>query len=222
VTAQPDEAPRRTRNPRGEGERLRNDLVAAADRLLREGHTHETLSLRAVARQVGIATTSIYLHFPDKVALLLAVYERHFADLADRINQAVAAHAEPGAQLRATARAYWQFAADHPDAYHVMFTVPSANDAAALIPADRRPGAAVIAAVQAVITRCIETGATHPTDPYNATLCLWTSLHGLITMMAARPFVPWPPVDSLLDTLLDTYLSPTAGGATSGRAPAAG
>jgi AcrR family transcriptional regulator len=207
VTAGQDGSPRHARNPRGEGERLRSDLVDAADRLLRAGQTHESLSLRAVAREVGIAATSIYLHFPDKFALLLAVYERHFDDLAHRVEQAIGAHADPAGQLRAAALAYWRFAEDHPDAYHVLFTMAGTASTANPLPDGRRPGVAIILSIQDVITRCIDAGLTPVLDPYCATLCLWTSLHGLITMTAARPYVPWPAHEALLDTLLSTYLS---------------
>jgi AcrR family transcriptional regulator len=206
VDRPPESAPRHVRNPRGSGERLRSDLIAAADRLLQNGHDHESLSLRAVAREVGIAATSIYLHFPDKFSLLLAVYQRHFDDLAKQIDDAVAEHADPAQQLRATALTYWRFADEHPNVYYVMFTVPGTNSVATPLPEGIRPGAAVIQSVQGVITRCIEAGLTPRLDPFCAALCLWTSLHGLITMIAARPYVPWPPQEDLLNTLLDTYL----------------
>lgn len=207
MTTQPERPLRHTRNPRGEGERLRQDLIAAAERLLLAGQTHDSLSLRAVAREVGIATTSVYLHFPDKLALLLAVYERHFADLAQWIEQAIDDHTDPAAQLRAASLAYFRFAAEHPEAYHVMFTAPGTNTAADPLPADRRPGAAIILAVQGVITRCIDAGLTPALDPYHAALCLWTSMHGQITMRAARPYMPWPASEDLMDTLLNTYLA---------------
>ena len=210
MTPRPPSPQRHTRNPRGEGERLRDELIAAADRLLRAGQTHESLSLRAVAREVGIAATSIYLHFPDKFTLLLAVYERHFVELTHQIEQAIGEHPDPAGQLRAAALAYWRFAEEHPDAYYVMFTVPGTDTVANPLPADRRPGAAIVLAVQEVIARCIQAGLTSALDPYCAALCLWTSLHGLITMMAARPYVPWPAPQALLNTLLSTYL--TAGG----------
>jgi AcrR family transcriptional regulator len=55
--------------------------VEAATRLLTElGDVHR-LSLRAVAREVGIATTSIYLHFYDMEELAGAVVTRAFAEL---------------------------------------------------------------------------------------------------------------------------------------------
>jgi AcrR family transcriptional regulator len=211
VAPQSGNESRHARNPRGAGDRLRQDLIDAAARLLKDGATHESLSLRAVAREVGIAATSIYLHFPDKIALLLAVYQQQFAQLAQHLDQAIAGHDEPTARLRAVARAYCQFAADRPDAYQVMFTVPDTTGprrARPVIPADQRPGAAVIQSVQNVITECIDAGLIHPTDPLNTTLCLWAALHGLITLRDARPTFPWPPLDALVDTLLTTYVGP--------------
>jgi len=207
VTAQPDRTARHVRNRRGEGERLRDDLIATADRLLQGGQTHESLSLRAVAREVGIAATSVYLHFPDKFSLLLAVYRQHFTRLAELIDQAVAEQTDPAQQLRAAVRAYWSFADEHPDAYYVMFTVPGSNSVANPLPEDSRPGAAIVQSVQGVITRCIDAGVVKAMDPYCATLCLWTSLHGLISMITARPYVPWPPQEDLLNTLLGTYIT---------------
>jgi AcrR family transcriptional regulator len=208
VASRPGAAPRHVRNPRGEGERLRQELVSAANRLLEGGASHESLSLRAVARAVGIAPTSVYLHFPDKTALLLAVYERHFAELAAQLGQAIAQHAGPAARLRAAAAAYCQFAADHPDVYQVMFTVPGSAGPPRDVPADQRPGAAVVRTVQAVVADCVSAGLIPPADPYAVTLCLWAALHGLVVLRAARPHVAWPPLDTLLDNLLTAWLRP--------------
>jgi AcrR family transcriptional regulator len=199
---------RHVRNPRGEGDRLRQDLIAAADRLLEDGATHESLSLRAVARAVGIAATSIYLHFPDKAALLLAVYQQHFDELGRRIDEAVARHADPAARLQAAIAAYCEFAADQPEAYYVLFTAGGQASPPGGIPGDQRPGADVIRTVQSVITECAEAGLLHTADPYQATLCLWAAVHGLIALRAARPQVLWPPLDDLLATLVATYICP--------------
>lgn len=205
MSEDPDGSTRHVRNRRGEGERLRQDLVTAANRLLEQGATHESLSLRAVAREVGIAATSVYLHFPDKMSLLLAVYGRHFDELARYVDEAIAAQTDPAARLRAAVLAYCGFAEDHPDAYRVMFTVGSTTPPRP-IAVDERPGAAVVLAVQTVITECVAAGRVQPLDPYAATLCLWSTLHGLISLRDARPYVPWPPFDTLVDTVLATYL----------------
>ena len=64
---------RRERNRRGEGDRLRAEILAAASRLLEAAGTDEGLSLRAVAREVGISPQSMYLHFGNLDELGLAV-----------------------------------------------------------------------------------------------------------------------------------------------------
>lgn len=207
MTPQDGPAPGRTRNRRGEGGRLRQDLIDAASRLLSEGASHETLSLRAVARAVGIATTSVYLHFPDKMSLLLAVYQGHFDDLAQRLEDAIARQPTPPGQLRAAALAYCRFAADQPEAYHVMFSAVGSTGRLAEIPPGQRPGYRVLQAVQQVIASGMQAGTTTAGDPLAITLCLWAALHGLITLRAARPHVMWLPLETLVDTLLTTQFT---------------
>jgi AcrR family transcriptional regulator len=112
---------RRVRNPQGQGGRLRTELIAAADRLLARTGDIGGLSLRAVAREVGIATPSIYLHFPDKQALVRAVLDARFAELGAAVQAAVVAADGPAAKLRAGCLAYCRFAAEHPNAYRVLF-----------------------------------------------------------------------------------------------------
>ena len=74
-------APRRSarsRSRRGEGEPLRDEILAAAERLIVETGNEDAVSIRAIADAVGVTPPSIYLHFPDKDPLILAVCERHF------------------------------------------------------------------------------------------------------------------------------------------------
>jgi AcrR family transcriptional regulator len=206
MASSPGNPGRHVRNPRGSGERLRADLIEAASELLRGGATHDSLSLRAVARAVGIAATSVYLHFPDKMSLLLAVYAEKFGELARTLAGAIAQETAPARQLRAACLAYCEFAARDPGAYQVLFSVAGTGNMTPRIPPGQRPGAAVVQAVQDVITRCMETGDMARADPYTATLCLWAALHGLITLRAARPYVAWPSTEDLIDTLLATSL----------------
>src|SRR3954466_14048308 len=84
-----DDGERRARNPQGQGSRLRLELIDAADRMLARTGDVEGLSLRAVAREVGIATPSIYLHFPDKSALIHAVLDARFEQLGAAVRAAV-------------------------------------------------------------------------------------------------------------------------------------
>lgn len=84
----------------------------------------DALSLRAVARRVGVSATAVYRHFPDKAALLKAVA---FAGL-DRLGAAQrAAFAAAGggkAGFDATGVAYVRFALDNPALFRLIFAQP--------------------------------------------------------------------------------------------------
>ncbi|MET8763563.1 helix-turn-helix domain-containing protein [Lentzea sp. NPDC004782] len=64
---------RRVLKVRGEGERLRRETLGAATRILEETGREDALSLRVVAREVGISAPSVYLHFKDKTELITTV-----------------------------------------------------------------------------------------------------------------------------------------------------
>lgn len=51
--------PARQRNRRGEGAHLRDEIIAGASAILERTGSEENLTLRAVAREVGIAAPSI-------------------------------------------------------------------------------------------------------------------------------------------------------------------
>ncbi|MCA1708231.1 MAG: TetR/AcrR family transcriptional regulator, partial [Actinobacteria bacterium] len=61
----------RSRARRGEGDKLREDIIEAAERLLVETGDQASVSIRAIARSAGVTPPSIYLHFADKEGLLL-------------------------------------------------------------------------------------------------------------------------------------------------------
>ena len=92
--------PRRP-NARGQGERLREEIIAAAARMLGDLADDEALSLHAVARAVSIYPTSVYLYFPDRDALVAATMQRCHAEMVQAADEAEAAHQDPALGLRA-------------------------------------------------------------------------------------------------------------------------
>src|SRR6266516_243989 len=121
IDAEPVKLDRRPRNRRGEGARLRADLIDAATALVTETGHGQQLSLRAVAKRVGIATTSVYPHFADVDQLKVAVVERGFTEFNQYRSAASQAINDPAAALLARCRAYGRFAVEHPGHYRLMF-----------------------------------------------------------------------------------------------------
>src|SRR5919199_242599 len=197
----------RSRNRRGEGHRLREELIEAASELLARGTREEALSLRAVARQVGIAPTSVYLHFRDKEELLWAVSEARFRELGQHMDVVADRASSPAEELRARAIAYCRYGLDHPNHYQVLFGSEPIEKARR--PLSKLPGGWVFEGLRDSVARTLSSVEAAHTDPFLATILLWAALHGFVTLRVSKPQFPWPPIEQLVDAALDTYVGVT-------------
>jgi AcrR family transcriptional regulator len=184
---------------RGDGDRLRGEILEAAGRLLNDTGDPGTLSLRAVAREVGVATTSLYLHFEDITALVRAVKVRWLDLLTAEVESAAAgASGEPSEQVRAVAHAYVDAGMSAPNRYRVLFTAELSSGAVAL------PflGVSAFDAAHAHLSRAVPAS----TDAYLLTIQFWCAMHGLVTLRQARPNFPWPDLDKQVNDLVDRLI----------------
>ncbi|RYZ26054.1 MAG: TetR/AcrR family transcriptional regulator [Propionibacteriaceae bacterium] len=186
----------RARNPRGEGGRLRDEIVAAAAGLLDETGDEHAVTLRSVARRVGVAAPSIYRHFPDQPSIMLAVVQGTFAELDAALEAALAsAGTDPGRRLRTLADAYLDYAREHPGRYHTMFggvwmpdlsqSALTENDLVSL-------GGPTLTMLTDTLEACVAAGVATSTDPAADAVALWLGLHGLAHQRASTVSFPWP------------------------------
>src|SRR6516164_3216508 len=190
----------RRANPRGQGVRLRQDLLGAA-RALVETRGSRQLTLRGLARQVGVSAPSVYLHFPNLDHLLAALVAQGFDDLTAATNAAARDLIDPAEELRVRCRAYCRFALDHPRVYQLMFQddLPLTLQAAPEVTPGRRSFENLLAAVR----RCLEAGlAPAHDDPFRLASLIWTAEHGLVLARISRPAFPWAPIDVLVDEMV--------------------
>ena len=78
-------------------------------------------SLREVARRARVSEAAPYWHFADREALLAAVAERGFVEMAKEMMEIWSRPAEPGERFRALGVGYVHFALAHPSYLRVMF-----------------------------------------------------------------------------------------------------
>lgn len=191
----------RLRNPQGEGGRLRDELIAAAGRLITGGTDPETLSLRAVAREANVAAPSVYLQFENKDALLRAVVEDHFARFRRAIEAALAIGNDPASRLLNGCLAYGRFATDFPGSYRIIFETRQTAWGAPV------PGSQVgMDAFQVLVNGvagCIDAGAATPGDPVQIATDIWIALHGMATLRQRLPGFPWPDADEQVARILE-------------------
>ncbi len=118
--------------------------------------------------------------------------------------RAAAEDPDPVLALRRMGRAYIQFGLDHPEQYRIMFMTRwrlSSDDF------DQRL-IDVIAFGDCVraVERCLAAGRFRPAEPRIVAAGLWTTVHGITSLLIAKPNFPWPPRDVLLNHLMDTVL----------------
>jgi AcrR family transcriptional regulator len=190
--------PARTRNRRGEGERLRADILRAASEELAEAGEPELVSIRGVARRAGISAPAVYLHFADKREMLSAAITQSFLELRDTTRSAFGTDDDPVSCLRAGCRAYLDFAEANPGHYRVLFTTPVGAGGEAA----RTAGLDAFGVLIGVIERCMESGAAPPGDARGVARNVWVAMHGMATLRSSRPDFDWPDRDVQLDELL--------------------
>jgi AcrR family transcriptional regulator len=209
--------PARTRNPRGEGDRLRDEVIEAAIALLDETNDPGALTLRGIARRAGISAPSIYAHFSDLPRLVEAVLARSFDELRAVVAAAIASEAEPARALVAAGRAYVEFGWKHRARYGLMFSAtgysPNAFESFAL--------------VEGAIRRCVEAGDSESTDPHLDAWILWAGLHGVATLdkPVRTDYLRLGPLDRpamLVSLVLRLARIPPQGGRLSTNPPQAG
>lgn len=195
---------RRAPSRRGEGERLRGEILAAAKRMLAETGEVSTLSLRGVAREVGVAATSIYLHFDDIDALVLAVKADLFARLGAALDAAADGLGAPVDRVRARARGYVAFGFANPGHYQVLFTSQTVKGS----PRPSRGGAFIGGAEFDALARDVAAVVGEADDAWLLTVHLWSALHGVVALRTFRASFPWPDLDAQVDDLVDRLLRP--------------
>ena len=193
----------RERSPQGEGARLRDDLIAAAGRLLAAGKDINTISLRGVAREAGVAAPSVYLHFPSKEALLRTVIDVHFSALKEAIELSAKSDDDAPSRFLAGCLAYCRYAVDHPGSYNILFNTPRQDLKDTGFAGS--PGAAAFQTLVDSVTSCIEAGVARPGDPFRMATDIWSALHGVVDLRWGTSGFPWPPLEEQVRGILESF-----------------
>ncbi len=181
--------------------------------MLLETGDESAVSIRAVADAVGVTPPSIYLHFADKSELVFAVCESHFARFEAAAQEAVEGVEDPLERVYRRGRAYVRFGLDNPEHYRIMFMSRAESVPERFV--DERVVAASTAFAGLVedVQACIERGLLVGDDAFLVACGMWATVHGVTSLLIAKPHFPWPPLEQFLDHTLVACgrgLGPTA------------
>ena len=159
--------------------------------LLREGlalldtQGIESVTIRAVARNAGVAHSAPANHFPNRQAMLTAIAAIAFADLADLTVAAITDLADkPEQAIQAFAEACFQFAFDTPNRYQLLWQRQLINQ-------DEPALAAEMDRVYSALLSLLQQGQlNHRVNIETDAIAIWSMIHGYISMRLDGNLVP--------------------------------
>jgi AcrR family transcriptional regulator len=193
----------RRRNPRGSGQALRDEILTAVRQILIEEGYDSAVTLRGIARRVGIAAQSIYPHFSGPEEIVQAVTVATFSELGRSIAAATQGITDPRQRLVTGCRAYIAFGVENVNLYGLLFgrnrllRGQEARPDGAGQPDRRNPDAGPFAYLIADVRRCIADGSSVARSDILTATQLWTAMHGLVLLRGNDYQFPWPDLDQL-------------------------
>lgn len=191
-------ASNRPRNPRGEGGRLREQLLRATAEVLDEVGDADKVSVRAIARRAGVSPTALYLQFPDRDALVVAAVDAGFEAFNAALAEAAAGPECPRDRLEAMGLAYLAFSERQPALYAILFSARRPVVEGSMTDRER----AFDGLVRLMRLVDPELGAEPAKD---LALLIWSSLHGYAMLRTVRPHMEWPDSQSYVRNLMAAH-----------------
>ncbi len=189
-------------------DQLRQEIIDAARELfVREGYNN--VSMRRIAQQIEYSPTTIYLYFKDKAELLHSISEQAFTALASTLEEIGRDGHDPIKSLKDGCRAYITFGIDHPNHYRLLFMSPDNLLAyAGERPATEPPPASKRAFdhLRLAVAACVTAGVFRSRDGEAISQAVWTTLHGLTSLLITKTDFPWIDRELLIDFTLETML----------------
>jgi AcrR family transcriptional regulator len=168
---------------------LKEAALSEGLRLL-ESSSVEELSLRAIARNIGVSATALYRHYPDKKALLSAIAAEGLARLGVAQTAAMRNAGDGMEGFAAAGRAYVRFALAHPAVFRLVMssegtTLPEKGDTTAM----------------QLLKSSVAALSPEKNEQAHAVSVLraWSMVHGLAMLMLDKRV---DPDDAIIDAML--------------------
>jgi AcrR family transcriptional regulator len=179
---------------------LRTALLDQAELALRTKGVEE-LSLRELAREIGVSHGAPRSHFIDRKALLDALAERGFLALASAMRAGADSRTEYAESLRAAGQAYVDFAVANAALLDLMFAATMDRPPASLLSAAET----LFSTISDVMQAGVEAGVFREAEIERLTLLMSATMQGVSTFVGAGRVLP-AGGDQLIDDAVALFL----------------
>jgi AcrR family transcriptional regulator len=204
------------RKARGLGHERRAEILDAARSLFLE-HGFENVSTRKIAERVGISQAALFAYYRTKDEILVQLIRDAFGELERALAEVNRTVPDLREWLRCCLAGYIDFGLTHPDAYRLAFMVmkpyrkPYNSEQPDAPGEGYRVGIPVFQQLAAKVAEAIAAGVIRRDlgSPMLVAQVLWASIHGLVSILIARPrpHFPWETLDDLVKAQTDMLLN---------------
>ena len=165
----------------------------------------DAVSLRRIAARLGVTAPALYAHFASKDDLLRAIADEEFGRLLDGLVVASTAVEDPVERIKVQSRAYVDHALANPALFGVMTMFrPAWSPQDAATEHDLASKSFEVSSV--AIDDAIAAGVLRTDDPLMVGLTIWAAVHGVATVLLARPNLGADYESALVDSVIDAVV----------------
>lgn len=193
---------------------MRTEILAAAQHIIRTSGM-DALSLRALAKSVGVTAPALYEYFPNKDAILQALFVQGSELMLSLMDQTIEDQPPGLRTLLAVLDGYRQFAGDEPDYFQLLFGTVDPD--LALTETEYSAMQLIFERFVGIVASAIEGGELRRFPPITLSCSLWALVHG-IALLETDSFMArkhrngddeGPQFDSALKLVLLSFATPS-------------
>ena len=161
---------------------VKTEILAVAKKIL-ETERVQNLSLRRLAKEVGVTATAVYNYFSDKDAIIMAIKMDLFQTFYEVVFPQETLNLDPERRLAEASYNYFLYSRNYPSHFELLFNyhIPPANVTEEFIQCACRSEKILREVVRALYEKY-----QIPCDEdvlIKSVLAIWTQLHGLVTLI---------------------------------------
>lgn len=193
------------RKAKGDGHLRRAEILDAAERIfVAEGY--EGATIRRIADEVGVSSTALYMHFPDKACILHEITEGAFRELLASNSEIAARPLDAVVRVRAMLEAYMDWGFAHPNAYQLVYCQRGPVSTTPLPEGTADLSRQCYETFSRVVREVAASGRLRTGDGVSAAQALWMACHGVVALATSRPNFGWADRADLMRVTLDGLL----------------
>lgn len=196
---------RSARKAKGDGHLRRAEILRAAERIF-VADGYEGATIRRIAREVGVSSTALYLHFPDKSSILLEICAGALRELLETNAEIAARPLDPAARARLMVEAYVRWGLAHPNAYQLIYLAPRPLSAGAWSDDMVDLTTQCYRSFTGVVRELAALGRLRSPSAGTASQSIWMAAHGVTSLLVSRPHMGWADAADIVRLTFDNLL----------------